>query len=113
VVPGPTGVLNPQRQGLQSAVLGEGSPLNVTEIHPRDRGEIPTYSPIWDVHPAVWSDAAIAAGERRRVDHHEDVIDLVNEGKLVSGGQGPSNFDLGGLRAADFVVNCPVMILLD
>lgn len=113
IVNGPTGVLNPQRQGLQSAVLGEGSPLNVTEIHPRDRGEIPTYSPIWDVHPAVWSDAAIAAGTRRRIDHHEDVIDLFAAGSLVSGGAGPENFGLGGLRAADFVVNCPVMILLD
>ena len=26
---GPTGVDNPQRQGLNSAVMGEGSPLNV------------------------------------------------------------------------------------
>lgn len=113
IVNGPTGLLNPQRQGLQSAVLGEGSPLNVTEIHPRNRGEIPTYSPLWDVHPAVWTDAAIAAGERRRIDHHEDVIDLFVAGKLVSGGEGPPNPDLGGLQAADFLVNCPVLILLD
>ena len=28
---GPTGVDNPQRQGLNSAVMGEGYPLNVLE----------------------------------------------------------------------------------
>lgn len=113
IVNGPTGALSPQRQGLQSALLGEGSPLNITEIHPRNRGEIPTYSPLWDVHPAVWTEAAIAAGERRRIDHHQDVIDLFTAGKLVSGGAGPANPGLGGLQAAGFQVNCPVMILLD
>jgi hypothetical protein len=38
IVNGETGVDNPERQGLVSAILGEGSPLNVTEIHPRNKG---------------------------------------------------------------------------
>ncbi len=113
IVNGPTGILNPQRQGLMSALRGEGSPLNVTEIHPRNRGEIPSYSPLWDVHPAVWTDAAIAAGERRRLDHHKDVVELVRAGKLVSAGEGPANRELGGLRALDVIVNCPVVALTD
>ena len=111
IVNGQTGVGNPDRQGLISAILGEGSPLNVTEIHPRNRGEIPIYSPLWDVHPAVWTDAAIAAGERVLVDHHDTITRLVEDGLLVSGGAGPPNPDLGGLRAAGFIVNCPVMAL--
>lgn len=111
IVNGGTGVGNPERQGLVSAILGEGSPLNVTEIHPRNRGEIPIYSPLWDVHPAVWTDAAIAAGERRLVDHHEVIAELVESGLLVSGGEGPPNPALGGLRAAGFIVNCPIMFV--
>lgn len=111
IVNGQTGVGNPERQGLVSAILGEGSPLNVTEIHPRNRGEIPIYSPLWDVHPAVWTEAAIAAGERRLVDHHEVIAGLVEDGLLVSGGQGPPNPVLGGLRAAGFIVNCPIMLV--
>lgn len=110
-VNGQTGVGHPERQGLQSALLGEGSPLNVTEIHPRNRGSIPAYSPLWDVHLAVWTDAAIAAGERIRLDHHQDIAEAVESGWIVSGGTGPMNPVLGGLRAAGIIVNCPVMAL--
>jgi hypothetical protein len=111
IVNGATGVGNPERQGLQSALLGEGDPLNVTEIHPNNKGEIPIYSPLWDVHPAVWTDAAIAAGERRLLNHHEEIARAFEAGLLVSAGTGPANPVLGGLRAAGFIVNCPVMAL--
>lgn len=111
IVNGATGVDNPERQGLSSAILGEGDPLNITEIHPRNRGEIVMYSPLWDVHPAVWTDEAIAGGYRVRLNHHEDVIDAIEDGLIVSGGAGPENPDLAGLRAAGFVVNCPVVTL--
>ncbi len=110
-VNGQTGIFNPERQGLQSALLGEGAPLNVTIEHPNNRGQIPRYSPLWDVHLAVWTDAAIAAGERRRLDHHDDIARAVEEELLVSGGAGPENPDLGGLRAAGVIVNCPIMAL--
>ncbi|CAN5134499.1 hypothetical protein BH09ACT13_BH09ACT13_15380 [soil metagenome] len=39
---GARGKTNPQRQGLQSAVLGEGSPLNITQSLPG----APNYSPV-------------------------------------------------------------------
>lgn len=110
-VNGQTGEGNPERQGLQSALLDGLSPLNVTEEHPNNRGKIPLYSPLWDVHPAVWTDDAIATGQRRRLDHHDDIAEAVEDGLLVSGGAGPENPVFGGLRAAGFIVNCPIMAL--
>ncbi len=107
-----TGIDNPQRQGLNSALLDGLSPLNVTEIHPRNRGKVSLYSPLWDVHPAVWTESAIVAGERRRLDHHADIADAVADGWLTSTGTGPANPELGGLKAAGFIVNCPVMAML-
>jgi hypothetical protein len=103
-VNGPTGRNNPQRQGLTSAVLGEGDPLNVLQwpaTHDR-------YSPLWDVHPAVWTDAAIDAGERVRLESFSEVAGFVGDG-IDSGGNGPANPDLGGLRAGGFIVNCPII----
>lgn len=105
VVNGQRGVDNPERQGLQSALLGEGAPLNITQEHPGTDG----YTPLWDVHPAVWTQMAIDDGERVLLDHHKDVEDAVEDGLIVSGGAGPRNPDFGGLRAAGFIVNCPIM----
>ncbi len=102
---------SPNRQGFISAILGEGSPLNVTIIHPRNRGKIPTYSPLWDVHPAVWTDEAIDSGLRTLLTHHAKIAKAVERGLLVSGGMGPANPDLGGLRAAGFIVNCPIIAI--
>lgn len=100
---------SPNRQGLISAILGEGSPLNITIIHPRNRGNIPTYSPLWDVHPAVWTDSAIESGLNALLTHHAEIAKAVADGLLTSGGMGPANPDLGGLRAAGFIVNCPII----
>lgn len=110
-VNGETGVNNPERQGLNSALLDGLAPLNVTEEHPNHRGKIPLYSPLWDVHPARWTDDAIANGDRERLDHHDDIADAVEDGLLVSVGTGPQNPVLGGLRAAGFIVNCPIAAL--
>ena len=48
---GPIGKNNPQRQGFDSALAGDGYALNVL-------GGIPTvatdYSPLWDVNAAEW-----------------------------------------------------------
>ena len=111
VVNGPRGINNPERQGLESALLGEGSPQNVTQ-------EIPDndiYSPMWDVHPVVWTDAAIKAGLRRQVRDHEEIADLFRQGVLVSASfsAGPPNPSLEGVRAAGFISNCPVVALLN
>lgn len=110
-VNGQTGVGNPERQGLNSTLLGEGAPLNVTEEHPNHRGKIPLHSPLWDVHPAKWTDEAIDAGERVRLDHHDDIAEAAEDGLLECGAPGPGNPTLGGLCAAGFIVNCPIMAL--
>lgn len=105
VVNGATGADNPQRQGLSSALLDGQDPLNVLQwpaTHPR-------YSPLWDVHPAVWTERAINSGERERLNSFSEVAGAVGSGSVVSGGGGPGNEDLKGLKAGGFIVNCPII----
>lgn len=109
IVNGPRGVDNPQRQGLESALLGEGDPLNITQTIPGDND----YSPVWDVTPAQWTDAAISAGEQTRLTDADDVADLFEEGLLASFGTGPRNSSLEGLRALPGISNCPLVVELD
>lgn len=132
-VNGQTGVGNPNRQGLKSAALGEGDPLNIFQEqagceNPDDPGafcDAALYSPLWDVHPVVWTDEAIAAGKRVKVttDKHEiiapnNVIELYADGWLVAPDTctmcdppHPRNSSLGGLNAANFIVNCPIIFV--
>ena len=91
---GPTGANNPQRQGVNSALLGEGSPLNILAWAP-GQGR---YSPLWDVHLSVWANAADA----RRITRFADVEDLAATGKIT----GPGGAVWG---ANDVVVNCPII----
>lgn len=84
IVNGPRGVGNPQRQGLQSALLGEGDPLNITQTEPGDND----YSPVWDVTPAVWTDAAIASGQRTRLTGDGDVANLFEKGSSPAAAPG-------------------------
>jgi len=99
VVNGPTGVDNPQRQGLYSALTDGRGPINVL-------GGIPTinldYSPMWRLFPAVWSDEAISKGYRARIKSAPDAGDLAARGFIRS-------LDGGPFRAVGFVVNCPVV----
>ncbi len=104
IVNGPRGANNPQRQGLESALLGQGDPLNIIQEEPGDD----EYSPVWDLHLVVWTEAAIAAGLRRRLTSDDDVADAFQAGHVVSGGEGPPNPSLKGLRAANAIWNCPV-----
>ena len=99
MVNGPTGVDNPQRQGLNSALSEGRSPLNVF-------GGIPTvatdYSPLWDFNAAEWTKGAIDKGYRARVIDEFQVLGLVKQGWLT--GPGGANFGSTG-----FIVNCPVV----
>lgn len=109
IVNGPVGVANPERQGLNSALRGEGDPLNIQqEVPGQGNGR---YSPVWDVHPAVWTDSAIASGERHRVTSHSEIRGEFSHGSIVSGGTGPANESLDGLRAGGFISNCPIVAL--
>jgi len=96
---GPTGVNNPQRQGLNSAVLGEGDPLQVI-------GGIPTvsndYSPAWDLNLGFWTDRAIRRGYRARIIDEFQYLDLVAGGFIT--GEDGMPFGSTGI-----VVNCPII----
>ena len=121
VVNGPRGVSNPQRQGLQSAVGGEGDPLNIIREEPEcSDPAVPAncsgldYSPLWDVTPVAWTQAAIDAGQRVRITSHQVAESLFNQGLIVNAApDGPSQADpeIRGLRAAGVVVNCPPMFV--
>ncbi|MBI5068015.1 MAG: hypothetical protein HZB56_07230 [Deltaproteobacteria bacterium] len=97
-VNGQTGAQNPQRQGLNSAVLDGLSPLNVLRWNP-GQGR---YSPLWDVHAAAWSAAAVASGANTRQTDFGDVLGLASHGLVTSPDGSP-------FAAAGIVVNCPIV----
>ncbi|HEY7125959.1 MAG TPA: hypothetical protein VH540_18540 [Ktedonobacterales bacterium] len=99
-VNGPTGAANPNRQGLNSALLDGMDPLNLLHKAPQD---VPDYSPLWDVHFAAWTDAAIKAGKNTRQIDFDDVKTLIQKGGLVTGPDGKA------FGAAGFIVNCPII----
>jgi hypothetical protein len=94
---GPTGVDNPQRQGLNSAVRGEGSPLNVF-------GGIPTiandYSPLWDANIYSWTREAIERGYRSRNFEEFRILGLAAQGHIT----GPNG---GRFGSSGVIINCP------
>ena len=96
---GPRGCENPQRQGLESALLDGRRPLNVL-------GGIPfvstDYSPLWDVNVGVWTDDAIAKGYRSRLIDEFQVLGMVQGGFMT----GPGGAKFG---SAGFIVNCPIV----
>ncbi len=96
---GPTGTDNPQRQGFNSALSGEGGPLNIL-------GGIPTiatdYSPLWDLNLGVWTDEAIEKGYRSRLTEEFAILGFAEKGWLT----GPDGGDYG---STGIVVNCPIV----
>jgi hypothetical protein len=122
IVNGALGVNDPaNRQGLQSAVAGEGDPLNIIREEPEcsDSSDPAVcsalqYSPLWDATPVAWTQAAIDAGQRVRIGSHETVESLFNAGELVNANPtGPSQQDseIFGLRALGVVIDCPPMFV--
>ncbi len=104
VINGPTndvpGEINPQRQGFNSALKGDGaSPLNVL-------GGIPTiatdYSPLWDVNVGEWTPAAVANDYRSRVREEFEILGMVRAGHLT----GPGGVPFG---SSGLIVNCPIV----
>lgn len=97
-VNGQTGLGNPQRQGLNSALLDGADPLNLLFWEP-NQGR---YSPLWDVHPAQWSAEAVALARNVAQKDRSDLRNLVDKGVIT--GPGGATFGPGG-----FVVNCPII----
>jgi hypothetical protein len=93
---GPTGATNPQRQGLNSALLGQGDPLNVLAWTP-NQGR---YSPLWDVHLSTWAPGQTPTRQTQVA----NIEDLAAAGKIT----GPS----GPWGPTGFIVDCPIIAQL-
>jgi hypothetical protein len=94
---GPTGATNPQRQGLNSALLGQGDPLNVLAWTP-NQGR---YSPLWDVHLSTWAPGQTPT----RQSEVAKIADLAAAGKITG-------FPSGPWVPSGFIVDCPIMAQL-
>jgi hypothetical protein len=99
-VNGQTGAGNPQRQGLNSAVLDGLDPLNLLRWNP-SQGR---YSPMWDVNLAKWSDQLVAAKQNLRQSDVGTAQGLADQGQLTAPDGSP-------LVASGFIVNCPIVSL--
>lgn len=93
------GEANPQRQGFNSAIRGEGGPLNVL-------GGIPTiatdYSPLWDLNLGEWTQEAIDNGYRSRLFEEFQILGMVERGFVT--GPGGSAYGSSGI-----IINCPIV----
>jgi len=97
VTNGKTGPGNPQRQGLNSALLGDGDPLNILAWLPQQG----RYSPLWDVHLTQWA----PQWRPTRQTDFTDIEDLADAGKVTGFPDRPWG-------ASGFVVNCPIIAQL-
>lgn len=91
--------INPQRQGFESALRGEGGPLNIL-------GGIPTvatdYSPLWDLNLGEWTPEAIERGYRTRLTEEFQILGMVERGFIT--GPGGSLYGSSGI-----IINCPIV----
>ena len=101
---GQTGAANPQRQGLNAAILDGPPPLNILQEIPEQKSQF-DYSPMWDVHQATWTDAAVMAGLNVRQTEFSAALQQVADGN-ATGFPAGSQFGASG-----FIVNCPVVSL--
>jgi hypothetical protein len=98
---GPTGISNPFRQGVNSALSDAGShgPLNVL-------GGVPTinldYSPMWRLFPVKWTDDAVRKGYRTKMTDAIAIEDAGERGIIESIAGGPP-------KPVGIVINCPVV----
>jgi len=111
---GETGANNPKRQGLNSTILDGPAfdPLNVFPLDPdNNKKENNNYSPMWDAHIYIWTDAAIQAGKRRQVKSIEELRGLFTEGSVTNlpVNTGTPNPLIAGLKPTGAIINCPVI----
>ncbi|MGK7062826.1 DUF7482 domain-containing protein [Bradyrhizobium sp. 1050_B9_N1_2] len=103
IVNGKMGGKDPNRQGLDSAINGEGPSLDIlahfTEISAG-------YSPMWDVRLAEWTQEAISKDQRKLITDGDDLEAKSALGLLVSPAGGP-------VKTTGNLVNCPVVGFTD
>ena len=101
VVNGPTGKMNPHRQGLSSALMGEGDPLNIVQEIPYGTRAL-AYSPMWDVHATVWAQVPMPASNSVLLTDFNEVEKKAFAGQI----SGPDGKPWGSIGV---VVNCPII----
>jgi hypothetical protein len=100
---GQAGATNPQRQGLNAALLDGPPPLNILQEIPEKTSQF-DYSPLWDVHLEAWTSAAIAAALNVRQTDFSTAMQQVTAGNATA-------FPTGPFAPSGIVVNCPVISL--
>jgi hypothetical protein len=104
VVNGETGTENPNRQGFYSALMGEGSPLNVLTGIPT-LSQTP-YTPLWDLHLTQWTAAATANNDRVVLTDAKQFNAQYKAGLLNAFGGAT------GIPSSGLLVNCPAVAIL-
>jgi hypothetical protein len=102
VANGEIGKANPNRQGFDSALNGDGSPLNILDGLPAVSGG---YSPLWDLNLGVWTESAIQSGVRKLVTGATELLQAVDQGAVT----GPGGMVFG---TTGILINCPVVATL-
>jgi len=96
---GQTGATNPNRQGLNSAILDGLDPLNVLRWNPTQG----RYSPIWDAHLTQWQ---VPPAQRTLQTDFGNVQNLADHG-TVAGFNGTAQGTT--FAASGTIVNCPIV----
>lgn len=96
---GQTGAANPNRQGLNSAILDGRDPLNVLRWNP-SQGR---YSPMWDAHLTQWQ---VPVAQRTLQTDFGNVQGLADHGVVVGFNGTPQGTTFA---ASGIIVNCPIV----
>jgi hypothetical protein len=102
---GQTGMTNPERQGLNAALLDGHSPLNILKEIPEPTAQF-DYSPLWDIHLVRWNDSVPVANRLRQTDFATAQALVGTQAQSLTP-SGLSNM----FGATGFIVNCPVVSL--
>lgn len=96
---GQRGCDNPQRQGIESALMDGRRPLNVL-------GGIPTvatdYSPLWDLNAYQWTQQAIDKGYRSRLTEEFEILSFAQRGFITG-------IDGAPFGSQGTIINCPIV----
>jgi len=102
-------------QGFMDSITNGGiDPINVFPVGPSndDRSQNNNYSPLWDAHISMWTDAAMRDGKARRITSIADLQGLVRAGLVTSAMSNPpgaGNPFVAGLRPSKAIINCPII----
>lgn len=115
VLNGITDMKTGQDQGFTTSLANGGiDPINIFPIRPDNDNPSDTnnYSPLWDAHVNMWTEAAVRDKKVRRITSFEDLKSLIDAGLVTSADispAGPGNPFIFGLRATNAIINCPVI----